>query len=77
VDAVFGPVFRYFDVFDCFVDLRVFEGLPKTTAWRQALSAWPSVQGAVGPDYPERLRAFLVRQGGQLGQLARQLEQAA
>ena len=77
VDAAFGPVFRYFDVFDSFVDLRLFDGRPKTAAWRQALAARPSVQGAVAPDYPERLRAFVVRQGGYLGQLALQVEQAA
>ncbi|WP_210528561.1 glutathione S-transferase family protein [Rubellimicrobium arenae] len=77
VDAAFGPVFRYFDVFDSFVDLRLFDGRPKTKAWRQALAARPSVQGAVAPDYPERLRAFVVRQGGYLGQLALQVEQAA
>jgi glutathione S-transferase len=77
VDAAFGPVFRYFDVFDTSVDLRLFHVRPKMTAWRQALAARPSVQGAVAPDYPERLLAFVVRQGGYLGQLALRVEQAA
>ena len=77
VDAAFGPVFRYFDVFDTFLDLKLFDGLPKVSAWRHALAARPSVQGAVAPDYPERLRAFVVRQGGYLGQLALQVEQVA
>ncbi|MCM5678673.1 glutathione S-transferase family protein [Schlegelella sp. S2-27] len=66
VDAVFGPVFRYWDVFDEIADFGVFEGLPKVQAWRQALSARPSVRDAVAPDYPERLRAFLRQRDGAL-----------
>ena len=64
VDAVFAPVFRYFDVFDAIDDLGVFDGLPKVRAWRAALAARPSVVNAVVPDYPDRLRAFLRRHNG-------------
>jgi glutathione S-transferase len=59
VDAVFGPAFRYFDVFDELADLGVFTELPKVRAWRGALAERPSVRGAVTSDYSERLRAFL------------------
>ena len=62
VDAVFAPVFRYFDVFDRFVELGVFTGLQKVQAWRRALASRPSVQSAVVPDYEARLEAFLRRQ---------------
>lgn len=62
VDAVFAPVFRYFDVFDRFVDLGVFTGLPKVQAWRQALATRPSVRDAVAADYEVKLEAFLRRQ---------------
>jgi len=62
IDAVFAPVFRYFDVFDRFVDLGAFTGLPRVRAWRRALAARPSVSGAVVPDYEARLEAFLRRQ---------------
>lgn len=62
VDAVFAPAFRYFDVFDRFVDLGTFSDLPKVQAWRQALAARPSVKGAVVSDYEARLEAFLRRQ---------------
>ena len=61
VDAVFAPAFRYFDVFDRFVDLGVFAGLPKIQAWRRALAARPSVRAAVVADYEARLEAFLRR----------------
>jgi glutathione S-transferase len=62
VDAVFAPVFRYFDVFDRFVDLGIFDGLPLVRAWRRALAMRPSVQAAVASDYELRLEAFLRRQ---------------
>ncbi|THK37343.1 glutathione S-transferase family protein [Ensifer sp. MPMI2T] len=59
VDAVFAPIFRYFDVFDTISDAGIFDGLPRVTAWRKALAARPSVKAAVTEDYPERLMAFL------------------
>jgi len=61
VDAVFAPIFRYFDVFDRISDMGIFDGLPRVRAWRQALSARPSVKTAVTEDYAERLLAFLRR----------------
>lgn len=70
VDAVFGPVFRYFDTFDRISDLGVFRATPKLRAWRAATAARPSVRGAVGPDYPALLRAFLVRHDAHLLRLA-------
>lgn len=66
VDAVFAPAFRYFDVFDRFVDLGTFADLPKVQAWRRALAARPSVRGAVVVDYEARLEAFLRRQSSWL-----------
>jgi glutathione S-transferase len=59
VDAVFGPIFRYFDVFEAIGDFGFFAATPKLSAWRRALAARPSVRNAVASDYPERLRAFL------------------
>ena len=64
VDAVFAPVFRYFDVFDSLTDFGIFSATPKVGAWRQALSERPSVVAAVVPDYRERLGAFLERHAG-------------
>lgn len=59
VDAVFAPIFRYFDLFDRLADHRIFDGLAKVKAWRRALAARPSVKGAVADDYADRLMAFL------------------
>jgi glutathione S-transferase len=61
VDAVFAPVFRYFEVFDTLIDSRIFATLPKVDAWRKALAARPSVRDAVVPEYPQHLMEFLKR----------------
>ncbi|AWM11096.1 glutathione S-transferase family protein [Bradyrhizobium symbiodeficiens] len=70
VDAVFAPIFRYFDVFDELTELGVFKDLPKVQAWRAELAKHPSVRTAVGADYPQLLRAFLVRHDAHLLKLA-------
>jgi glutathione S-transferase len=71
VDAVFGPVFRYFDVFDSIGEFGILAGKSKLARWRQALAARPSVRGAVGADYPMLLRDFLNRRNSWLSQLQR------
>jgi len=70
VDAVFAPIFRYFDVFDALIDLSVFAETPKVRAWRTELARRPSVRSAVGADYPKLLHAFLVRHGAHMLKLA-------
>jgi glutathione S-transferase len=70
VDAVFAPIFRYFDVFDQLTDLSVFAETPKVRAWRKALAQRPSVRSAVGADYPQLLHAFLVRHDAHMLKLA-------
>ncbi len=42
VDAVFAPIFRYFDTFDLMTPTGVFDGLPKVARWRAGLAARPS-----------------------------------
>ncbi|HEX5682800.1 MAG TPA: glutathione S-transferase family protein [Ideonella sp.] len=59
VDAVFGPVFRYFDAFDAIDDFGFFAGLPRLDRWRGSLARRPSVSSAVQPDYPAQLWTFL------------------
>lgn len=70
VDAVFAPIFRYFDVFDELTELGIFADLPKVRAWRAELAKRPSVRSAVGADYPRLLRTFLVRHDAHLLKLA-------
>jgi glutathione S-transferase len=69
VDAVFGPVFRYFDVFDGIGDFGVLAGKPKAGAWRKALADRPSIRDAVAGDYELRLWAFLEARGSHLSRL--------
>ena len=59
VDAVFAPIFRYFDLFDTLGDSGIFNGLERVKRWRKALSERASVRNAVGEDYPQRLTEFL------------------
>ena len=69
VDAVFGPVFRYFDVFDRIADFGMLADKPRLAAWRRALAQRPSVARAVKADYPERLWAFLQSRDSRLSAL--------
>jgi glutathione S-transferase len=59
VDAVFGPVFRYFDVFEAIEDFGFFANTPRVSAWRAMLARRHSVIRAVRPDYESLLYAFL------------------
>ena len=69
VDAAFGPVFRYFDTFDTIEDFGILKGNPRIARWRRALKERPSVKSAVARDYPERLRAFIVKRNSHLSNL--------
>ena len=69
VDAVFAPVFHYFDAFDRIGDFGILTGLPKVAAWRATLADRPSVQAAVAPEYPALLWDFLRARGSHLSRL--------
>jgi len=69
VDAVFAPVFRYFDVFDAIADFGILDGKPKLARWRNSLAARPSVRTAVGANYPTLLRDFLARRNSWISRL--------
>ena len=69
VDGVFGPVFRYFDVFDRIGEFGVLTGKSKVAAWRKALAARPSIRHAVGADYMSRLEKFLAARHSHLSTL--------
>jgi glutathione S-transferase len=71
VDAVFGPVFRYFDVFDAIGEFGILIGKPKLARWRASLAARPSVRSAVGA-YPALLRDFLKRRNSWISHLQTQ-----
>ncbi|HDR9483444.1 TPA: glutathione S-transferase family protein [Burkholderia aenigmatica] len=66
VDAAFGPVFRYFDVFERIDDFGFFAGVPRVSAWRKRLAERPSVHAAVRADYPQLLIDFLRERGSAL-----------
>lgn len=70
VDAAFGPVFRYFDVFEACGEAGWFDATPRLRAWRDALHQRASVRSAASPNYPQLLRQFLL---GRAGELARRI----
>jgi glutathione S-transferase len=61
VDAVYAPIFRYFDVIDGIGDFGILTDKPNLARWRAVLASRESVRGAVTDDYPERLMAFFER----------------
>jgi glutathione S-transferase len=69
VDAVFAPVFRYFDTFDRIGDFGVFDGLPGIADWRRALADRVSVRNAVASDHADRLADFLRRKDSALASM--------
>ncbi len=77
VDAVFGPIFRYFDLFEQYWTEGLFTGLVKLTAWRSALAARPSVRHAVRSDYADELNRFVLDRGSYLSDLAQRVSPVA
>lgn len=69
VDAAFAPVFRYCDAFETLPGLELAAGHIRLQDWRAKLANRPSVQGAVAPDYPARLEAFLRKRNSHLARL--------
>ena len=69
VDAVFAPVFRYFDTFDEIGDFGILADKPKIARWRKSLRERPSVVAAVSAEYPALLRAFMKKYKSYLSQL--------
>ncbi|WP_321804292.1 glutathione S-transferase family protein [Burkholderia sp. BCC1988] len=66
VDAAFGPVFRYFDVFEQIDDFGFFARVPRVSAWRKQLANRRSIRVAVAADYQELLMGFLLKRGSAL-----------
>lgn len=66
VDAVYGPIFRYFDVLDHYSVSAMPTDLARLKSWRSALASRPSVISAVTPDYPALLTRFLQRRNSAL-----------
>jgi glutathione S-transferase len=69
VDAVFAPVFRYFDTFDDIGDFGILADKQKIARWRKSLRERPSVVAAVSPEYPSLLSAFMKKHKSYLSRL--------
>ncbi len=69
VDAVFAPVFRYFDTIDEIGDFGILANKPKIARWRKSLRERASVREAVSAEYPALLTAFMKKHKSYLSQL--------
>ena len=69
VDAAFGPVFRYFDVFDTISDFGFFAETPRVSQWRCHLAQRPSIINAVSDDYESKLLDFLVARNSRISEM--------
>jgi len=68
VDAVYGPIFRYFDVFDEIADFGI-GAQAEALALAQCVGGKAIVRAAVSPDYPALLRGFIDRRNSWLSKL--------
>jgi glutathione S-transferase len=66
VDAVYGPIFRYFDVLDKIDNFGILDNTPKVRNWRQLLQPRDSIQQAVDDDYEQRLLVFFKQRNSYL-----------
>lgn len=72
VDTVFGPVFRYFDVFESVADLHLAVSCKHLSRWREALARRPSVRDSIDVGYAVRLESFLEARNSALGKRVRE-----
>ena len=77
VDAAFAPALRYLATFERFLGEDLLRGRPKLAQWRASLAERPSIAGAVAPDYPEALAAFIASKNGHMARAAQAPAQAA
>ncbi|MFK5912750.1 MAG: glutathione S-transferase family protein [Woeseiaceae bacterium] len=68
IDAVYAPIFRYFDIFEQLIDLNIFDSTPKIKNWCQTLQLRASVQQAVTEDYSNLLLQFLKNKNSYISQ---------
>jgi len=68
VDAAFAPVFRYFDVFEQYVEITCMQGLEAVRQWRENLAKRPAVIKAVSEDYHPALIEFVKKKKGYLAE---------
>lgn len=69
VDAVYGPIFRYFDVIEAATEHTFLDGLPSIHHWRAALKDRPSYHRSVTADYPDALKQFIINKKSHLASL--------
>lgn len=73
VDAVYAPVFRYFDVFEKFTDDRLTDSVERVSSWRQQLASRKSTKAVVSASYSDLLIDFVISRQSYLGGIMQDL----
>jgi glutathione S-transferase len=60
VDFAAGPALIRIERLDRWLDLSLFDGLPKVAAWTRAVVERPAFRDTMVADFDERLRAVVV-----------------
>ncbi|PCI86015.1 MAG: glutathione S-transferase [Hyphomicrobiales bacterium] len=68
VDAVYAPLFRYFDLIESETDISIIADLENVGKWRKALRERSSVQAVVASNFSQLLKQFMVKFNGVMGQ---------
>lgn len=68
VDAVYAPIFRYFDMFEQEINLDIIGDLPRVKKWQKVLSNSASVKAVVATNFSQLLKEFIVKFNGVMGQ---------
>ncbi len=69
IDAAYGPIFRYFNVFKQCMYLDLLSHFPRLKAWNNALQQRLSIINAVNKEYPLQLKTFIQNKRSYLGNL--------
>lgn len=63
IDAVYGPIFRYYDAIHRYLDHNFFEDCDKLIGWSEALLSRPSVIKCVPQSYHQELEQYFINTG--------------
>lgn len=62
VDAVYAPLFRFYEVAKKFTDFEFFEDTPNIVKWWELLLSRPSVETSIPESYIQDMEAYLKKQ---------------
>lgn len=77
VDAAFGPIMRYFDIFDAWIDFGLFRDRPALQLWRIALANRASVRDSAVPGFEQQFIDYLIKKDNHFSRLLQESKQGS